>query len=139
MRCVEGFRAASGGLGRVAGEPVGWRGGVRTRRRLWGGARSAFGWFEERSHGVVGASRVVPVGLGEIIEAPFEAHDGDGEVGQAREISRQVAGMNAATVFVIGDVAHVVKSIFESSIGLLLFQSKFPAFQISIQHTETRQ
>ena len=27
----------------------------------------------------------------------------------------------------------------ESSIGLLLFQSKFPAFQISIQHTETRQ
>ena len=37
LRCVEGFWAASGGLGRVAGEPVGWRGGVRTRRRLWGG------------------------------------------------------------------------------------------------------
>ena len=37
LRCVEGFGAASGGLGRVAGEPVGWRGGVRTRRRLWGG------------------------------------------------------------------------------------------------------
>ena len=37
LRCVEGFRAASGGLGRVAGEPVGWRGGVRTRRRVWGG------------------------------------------------------------------------------------------------------
>ena len=111
MRSAEGFRAAAGGLERAAGEPVRWRGGVRTRRRDGEGAGSAFGWFEERSHRVVGACGVVPMGLGEVLEAPFEAHDGDGEVGQAREVAREMGGAHPAPVFVIGDVAHVVKSI----------------------------
>ena len=81
----------------------------------------------------------MPVSLGEELESTLDAHDGDGEVGQAGEVARQMTGTHPAPVFVVGDVAHVVKSILESSIGLLLFQSKFPAFQISIQHTETRQ
>ena len=73
-------------------------------------AVSTFG-FQERSHGVVGASGVVPMGLGEVLEAPFEAHDGDGKVGQAREVAREVGGAYPASVFVIGDVAHVVEPI----------------------------
>ena len=63
------------------------------------------------AHRLVWAPGIVSVRLGEVVEAPFETHDGNGEVGQAGEVSRQVAGMNAATVLVIGDVAHVVKSI----------------------------
>ena len=72
---------------------------------------SAFGRFEEVAHRVVGASGVVAMGLGEVIEAPLEAHDGDGEVGQAREVTRKVGGAYPASVFVIGDVAHVVEPI----------------------------
>ena len=76
-------------------------------------------------------------GLGDAEPAPLD--EADGEAAQSGHVLRPVAGSHPATVFVVGDVAHVVESIFESSIGLLLFQSKFPAFQISIQHTETRQ
>ena len=79
------------------------------------------------------------MGLGEVVESALQAHDGDGDVGQAGEVARQVSGVHPAPVLVVGDVTHVVDSVLESSIGLLLFQSKFPAFQISIQHTETRQ
>ena len=121
------------------GERERWRGGGAKRRGVavaWG---SAFGRVDELAHGVLGPPSVVPVGLGEGVEAPLEANDGDGEVREAGEIARQVAGSHPATVFVVGDVAHVVESIFESPIGLLLLQSKFSAFQISIQHTETIQ
>ena len=66
------------------------------------------------AHRLVWAPGMVSVGLGEVVEAPFETHDGNGEVGQAGEISRPVAGMNAATVLVIGDVAHVMETIFDA-------------------------
>ena len=116
----------------MTGELVHW---LEKRAR-----RSSGSWrFEKLSHGVLGASCVVPVCLGEVVESPLDAHDGDGEVGQAGEVAREVTGAHPAPVFVVGDVAHVVQAILESPIGLLLFQSKFSAFQISIQHTETRQ
>jgi hypothetical protein len=52
-----------------------------------------------------------------------------------------MAGADAAVVLVpvVAVIEDAMQGVFESSIGLLLFQSKFPAFQISIQHTETRQ
>ena len=40
------------------------------------------------------------MGLGEVIEAPLEAHDGDGQVGQAREVTREMGGAYPASVFV---------------------------------------
>ena len=66
------------------------------------------------AHGLLGSSGIVSVRLRQVVEAPFEAHDGDGEVGQAGEVARQVTGVYAATVLVIGDVAHVVKTIFDA-------------------------
>ena len=116
-----------------------WR-GVGTAR--WCSAQravSGFGRFEELAHGVVGSSGVMAMCLGQVIEAPLESHDADGQIGQAGEVTREIGRAYAAPVFVVGDVTHVVQAIFESSIGLLLFQSKSSAFQFSIQHTETRQ
>ena len=79
----------------------------------WG---SAIWRVDELAYGVLGPTGVVPVGLGDGIEAPLEANDGDGEVGEAGEIARQVAGSHPATVFVVGDVAHVVESIFDAPV-----------------------
>ena len=93
---------ASGNVGAVV-EPS--RRGVAV---AWG---SAFGRVDELAHGVLGPPSVVPVGLGEGVEAPLEANDGDGEVREAGEIARQVAGSHPAAVFVVGDGAHVVESI----------------------------
>ena len=96
------------------GERERWRGGGAKRRGVavaWG---SAFGRVDELAHGVLGPPSVVPVGLREGVEAPLEANDGDGEVREAGEIARQVAGSHPAAVFVVGDVAHVVESIFDA-------------------------
>ena len=96
------------------GERERWRGGGAKRRGVavaWG---SAFGRVDELAHGVLGPPSVVPVGLGEGVEAPLEANDGDGEVREAGEIARQVSGSHPAAVFVVGDVAHVVESIFDA-------------------------
>ena len=60
------------------------------------------------------SSRIVPVGLGEELESSLDAHDGDGEVREAGEVARQMAGTHPAAVFVIGDVAHVVQPIFDA-------------------------
>ena len=51
------------------------------------------------------------MGLGEVIESAFQAHDGDGDVGQAGEVARQVSGVHPAPVLVVGDVTHVVDSV----------------------------
>ena len=59
------------------------------------------------------ARRRVAVGLGQIAEAALAAHDGDGRVGQAGEIARQVADVRPAAVFVAGEVAHVVQAVFD--------------------------
>ena len=83
------------------GERERWRGGGAKRRGVavaWG---SAFGRVDELAHGVLGPPSVVPVGLGEGVEAPLEANDGDGEVREAGEIARQVAGSHPAAVFVV--------------------------------------
>ena len=95
-------RRASGNVGAVV-EPG-------AEGAAWG---SAFWRVEDLAHSVVGTPGVVPMGLGGVLEAPLEAHDGDGEVGQAGEVARQVAGSHPAAVFVVGHVAHVVNSIFD--------------------------
>ena len=101
----------------VTGGAVHWRVRGGTRRTVVGRDRvSAFGRFEEPSQGVLGSSRVVPMGLGEEIESSLDAHDGDGEVGQAGEVAREVSGAHPAPVFVVGDVAHVVKSIHNAPV-----------------------
>ena len=64
---------------------------------------------------------------------------GDGEAAQPGGVLGAEAGADAAAVLVPSPVQTMVRAVLESSIGLLLSQSKFPAFQISIQHTETRQ
>ena len=58
-----------------AGRGERWRGGGAKRRGVavaWG---SAFGRVDELAHGVLGPPSVVPVGLGEGVEAPLEAND----------------------------------------------------------------
>ena len=69
---------------------------------------------------------------------PASLDEADGEAAQSGHVLWTVPGADAAAVLVEAPVEDVVGGL-ESSIGLLLFQSKFPAFQISIQHTETRQ
>ena len=59
---------------------------------------SAFGRVEEVSDRFVGPSRVVPMGLGERIEASLEANDGDRQIGQAREVAREVCGAYGCTL-----------------------------------------
>ena len=51
------------------------------------------------------------MGLGEVVESALQAHDGDGDVGQAGEVARQVSGVHPAPVLVVGDVTHVVDSV----------------------------
>ena len=51
------------------------------------------------------------MGLREEIESSLDSHDGDGEVGQAGEVAREVSGTHPASVFVVGDVAYVVQTI----------------------------
>ena len=65
----------------------------------------------------------------------------DGKAAQPSHVLGSMAGADAAVVLVpvVAVIEDAMQGVFESSIGLLLFQSKFPAFQISIQHTETRQ
>ena len=60
------------------------------------------------------SSRIVPVGLGKELESSLDAHDGDGEVREAGEVARQMAGTRPALVFLVGDVAHVVQPIFDA-------------------------
>ena len=75
----------------VPGGAVHRRVGGGTRRTVVGRDRvSAFGRFEEPFQGVLESSRVVPMGLGEEIESSLDASDGDGEVGQAGEVAREV-------------------------------------------------
>ena len=110
-----------GGYAKQTGSSDCPAGRAGTLARWWSQAprgRSSVGlsvWrVDELAHGVLGPPSVVPVGLGEGVEAPLEANDGDGEVREAGEIARQVAGSHPAAVFVVGDVAHVVESIFDA-------------------------
>ena len=86
-------------------------GGVVSPRRpaaracvVVGGEVSADGRDHDRVEGLLGAGGVVPVGLGYVAEAAVAAHDGDGRVAQAGQISGQVAHVGPATIFVVGEV-----------------------------------
>ncbi len=68
---------------------------------------------QDRVEGLLGAGGVVSVGLGQVAEAPVAAHDGDGHVGQAGEIAREVAHVGPAAVFAIGEVAHIVDPVLD--------------------------
>ena len=67
------------------------------------------------------------MGLGEVVESALEAHDGDGDVGQAREVARQVCGVHPAPVLVVGDVAHVVDSVLDAPVPSDQGQDSFGA------------
>ncbi len=53
------------------------------------------------------------VGLGQVLELGLAADDRDRGVGQAGEIARQVAHVDAAAVFIVGEVAHVVQAVLD--------------------------
>ena len=78
-----------------------------------GRAVSADGRDHDRVEGLLGAGGVVPVGLGYVAEAAVAAHDGDGRVAQAGQISGQVAHVRPATIFVVGEVAHIVQAVLD--------------------------
>ena len=147
-RCVGRRRPSGGGSGslrggfgvsRRAADAVVVPGVAHRGATVGATRRSARRRVHDSVEGLLRPGGVVPVGGRQVLEAALVAHDGDGRVGQAGEIARQIAHMRPAAVLVVGEVAHVVQPVLESSIGLLLFQSKFSAFQISVQHTETRQ
>ena len=53
------------------------------------------------------------VGLRQVLELGLAAHDRDGGVGQAGEIAGQVADIDAAAVFVVGEVADIVQAVLD--------------------------
>ncbi len=53
------------------------------------------------------------VGLGQVLELGLAADDRDRGVGQTGEIARQVAHVDAAAVFIVGEVAHVVQAVLD--------------------------
>ena len=84
------------------------RPGPGERRAVSGDGRG-----HDRVEGLLRPGGIVPVGLGQITEASVAAHDGDGRVGQAGEISGQVTHVGPASVFVVGEVAHVVQAVLD--------------------------
>ena len=74
---------------------------------------SGDGRDQDRAEGLLGAGGIVAVGLEQVAEAAVGTHDGEGHVGQAGEIARQVAHVDAAAVFVAGEVAHVVEAVLD--------------------------
>ena len=72
---------------------------------------SCGGRDHDRVEGLLGAGGIVAVGLGQVAEAAVAAHDGDGHVGQAGEIARQMTHIGPAAIFVIGEVAHIVEPV----------------------------
>ena len=109
-----------------------WAGVGHTQAMMESVRGSRSGGRENGVEGVFTSHHEVQVRLGHMAEAAVK-DDGERNVVERRVVGGGVAGAEAARV------APIVVGILESSIGLLLFQSKFPAFQISIQHTETRQ
>ena len=116
------------GVGRASADERGGRAGERGRS----------GGRENRVEGLFASHDEVHVRLGHVTEAAVK-DDGERDVVQCGVVRGGMAGAQAAGVLAEACVASIVVGVLESSIGLLLFQSKFPAFQISIQHTETRQ
>ena len=76
-------------------------------------AGSGGGHVHDRVESILRAGGIVAVGLGQVAEAALAAHDGDGRVGQAGEIVGQVAHVRPAAVFIVGEVAHVVQTVFD--------------------------
>ena len=62
----------------------------------------------------MGAGGIVTVCLGP--EVPVAAHDGDDGIGQPGKITRHVAHIGPATVFVTGELAHMVDSVLDAPV-----------------------
>ena len=105
-----------------------WAGSAVERGRGWQTARcgalvfaatpagSGAGRAQDRVERILRTGGIVAVGLGHVAEAALAAHDGDGRVGQAGEIARQVVHPSPAAVFVVGEVAHVVQAVLDVSV-----------------------
>ena len=130
-------------LPRVFAPGCGWEPGPRVEGRVLvlpgrGGAPGRGSGREQGREGVLALQREVSCRGSEAVEGGLVDNQREREVGAGRVVRGRELGAREAGVLGEGCVPDVVVDL-ESSIGLLLFQSKFPAFQISIQHTETRQ
>ena len=87
--CLERSAPLFGAAGRESGTkvPGGWRRGVA--------AAGSEGWREDVAQGVGLPGGVVSVRLWLVVEASAHAHEGDGGVGEAGEVSRQLAFSDA--------------------------------------------
>ena len=85
--CLERSGLLFGAVGRESGTvvPGGWRRGVA--------AAGSEGWREDVAQRVGLPGGVVSMRLWLVVEASAHAHDGDGGVGEAGEVSRQLASL----------------------------------------------
>ncbi|MCY4560585.1 MAG: hypothetical protein OXF79_30315, partial [Chloroflexi bacterium] len=56
------------------------------------------------------------IGFGKIFELAPQPDDGNGGVGQAGRVARQVANPSAATVFIAGEVGCVVQAVLDTPV-----------------------
>ena len=62
---------------------------------------------------------VVAYGLGHVGEATLESDDGDGGVGEAGQVVGKASAADAQAVFIAGDVADVVRSVFDFPVAVV--------------------
>ena len=78
--------------------------GVANRGTAVGGTRrSARRRVHDGVEGFLRPGDMAPVGPRRVLEAALVAHDGDGRVGRAGEIARQIAHVRPATFLVVGE------------------------------------
>ena len=99
-----GCRVLAGGCAGIVPRP-GWRGLGRSGIGSGGG--------EDFARGLALAGGAVPLRLRLVREAPAQADDRDGGVGQAGEVARRFAVAHAGAVLVPGPVADVVEPVFD--------------------------
>ncbi len=78
-----------------------------------GGRELAGRRAQQQVESLLGPGRKMAVGLRQVLEAGLAADDRDRGVGQAGEIAWQVAHIDAAAVFVVGEVADIVQAVLD--------------------------
>ena len=78
-----------------------------------GGRELAGRRAQQQVESLLGPGRKMAVGLRQVLEVGLAADDRDRGVGQAGEIAWQVAHIDAAAVFVVGEVADIVQAVLD--------------------------
>ncbi len=78
-----------------------------------GGRELAGRRAQQQVESLLGPVRKMAVGLRQVLEVGLAADDRDRGVGQAGEIAWQVAHIDAAAVFVVGEVADIVQAVLD--------------------------